>query len=215
MAYDDVLARICYHIEAHTLAVKVDAGTLANLYRSGPAFSEPTIATVRNAIKIFGGAKKYLDIPIRFNKATFSSWMLFVSKANNLAQSALSGEQLAKFMSYFETLKLAFKMTSDIGIDHDSEDSQIEFDGLEKVLNIYIDRSSFRVADISSVLLRDLAIWKAFHTFIRRSGTSFPFSESGIDNLILKAELHLGSNSRDADQTIESIVRDSKWGQLL
>ena len=85
---------------------------------------------------------------------------------------------------------------------------------LAGVLGLYNDRASSRVADVSSVLTRDAAIWIVAFSLLGAPQLS-EFSTSKLD--ILKESL--GSISEnpfilDSAKLIDALVGAPEWGRL-
>ena len=172
MAYDDVIARLCVSIENGTLREKVTAAVLANRYRSDQPFDTNAYGAAERAIAIFAGLRSYINRPIRFNKATLFSWLYFIVKAEST--DIFTMELIGNLVIYFEELR-AKDSAAFQGFGLQYSDAVMPSDMLREVVDIYNDRSTARVNDTSSVLIRDIVIWCIFLNFLHVTGVEEPF----------------------------------------
>lgn len=159
MAYDDVLCRVALTLERGTISLKVGSGDLVAMYRSEDPISGRSIDLLRNAIALIGAAGKRGEHKPRFNKATIYSWFIFVLRGlTGLRGDLMTVANLAAFMSYFEGER---NLVVSLG-------SEKLICGLHAnwLLSAYEDRATSRVADASSVMLRDIALWLSFSQFM-------------------------------------------------
>ena len=77
MAYDDVLARVCYVFEIQTLLRRITSKELSDRYRSSIPFPEDLMEQLESAIAYFGESKNYSQEKFRFNKATYLVGLCF------------------------------------------------------------------------------------------------------------------------------------------
>jgi hypothetical protein len=152
MSYDDVLARVCVTLESG-LSKKVGAGLLADRYRSGDQFDPTAVERTSTAIALLGHIRKVLHHPARLNKASLFSWLIFFSR-QNATSYAYKAEGWAHYFDYFEGLRSVY----DLGLEGASPNEVFQ----AALFAIYNDRVKSRVADPSSVLLRDLVLWGIF-----------------------------------------------------
>lgn len=148
MAYDDVFARFAYSLEVRTLHTKVTSTVVNQMYRQKGPISSNSIDRLMEAVDIsilvFEFISKYIEADsLRLNKATFYSWLLFFARLNDARKIIKS---LANFFVLFEENRVSDDYFRDVK--------------LGVLYQIYNDRASARVADVSSVLLRDFIIWK-------------------------------------------------------
>lgn len=148
MAYDDVLARACMFREACSFNARVTAGALADQYRSKVAFQDSTVHSVEDAIRFFALGLISARQPMRLNKATFLSWLLFC--CDNRALSGVS-DLLADVLDRFSEYRQG------------NQEGEVA-DGplMRALLRFYADRSSSRVNDTLSVAARDFVLWVFF-----------------------------------------------------
>jgi hypothetical protein len=122
---------------------------------------------------------------VRFNKGTLQSWLVYAAWAPQQTGPVPDG-----LLARFEKLR---------GQARQNPDSF----ALGRLVALYDDRASYRVTDVSSVLIRDLAIHlvsqKDFHTAPKRG-----------------SERLLSALSHDGSGPVQSLVSDyleqSEWG---
>jgi Protein of unknown function DUF262 len=161
MAYDDVLARSALAVQRGTLAEKITSEDLAALYRSSEPLSLETFQVLERAIEILttGFSRGQTPLP-KFNKATLFSWLLFLVRSMLAKDLRLWPSDVGEFLTFFEK-------TRNISA-HDPIMNSRRLVGsipVARLFAIYEVRSSARVADVSSVLLRDAIIWLTFENF--------------------------------------------------
>lgn len=148
MAYDDVLARACMFREAGSFHAHVTAATLNDKYRSPSGFRETVLESIQNAIRLLAIARSTFGSPVRLNKATFLSWLLFACDNDAVGRN---GDVLARYLSYFEHTRSA----SSVSASHDEIFVRLW-------IQLYEDRASSRVNDTLSVASRDFVLWLFF-----------------------------------------------------
>jgi hypothetical protein len=148
MAYDDVLARACMFSEAKTFHARVTAATLNDKYRSDAPFPQSAIGSVESALRLFALALATHGSPVRLNKATLLTWLLFT--ADNGAIGG-DGQLLASYIRHFEELKTSGKAT---------ESREVLL--VRQWIQLFEDRASSRVNDTLSVASRDFVLWLFF-----------------------------------------------------
>lgn len=161
MAYDDVLARVALTIERGSLEVKVTSSDLIELYRSESPLHSNTISLLSAAIHMLAELRLMGGCPIKFNKATLSTWLLFIVRCELRGTHWFDAVAMYDFMSFFSRKQLygALEQANFLGsID------------IYSLFSIYESRSSSRVADVSSVILRDAIIWVLFYEFLSELG---------------------------------------------
>lgn len=168
MAYDDVFARFVCTLEMNTLHSKVTAAAVDKMYRGTSELRPDVLWRLENAVQI---SLKVFDIAIaqklseypRLNKATFFSWLLFFSRLDSTGDL----ESVSSFFVHFEAVRARISGASAEGAAIGSPNIPTPLLGL---MLAYSDRASARVADVSSVLLRDFALWASWHSFYPNRG---------------------------------------------
>lgn len=206
MAYDDVLSRAALAIQRRSLAEKITATDLADLYRSDTPLSSDTVMLVRHTLSVFAEARAFLDGPPRFTKATLFTWLMFVVRAQLKLDSPLLPTELADFIVVFGDWR-----------DRATRDPQI---GRQQILNlapagflitIYENRSSSRVSDVSSVLLRDAILWLLYQDHV----DSLPSRKdlSGVE-LSRASQWIVLKNLIEGEDYVAKGLIESGWGSL-
>lgn len=155
LAYDDIVARACVALELGTLRRHINNSVVEDFYRS-QTFSGLTLAGLREAasdllmqIEAAGGR-------VKFNKGTLQTWLLYCFWAPRA-----TGDLPPYLLAHFEDDRAHVKR----GDTERYEDRDRRF---LTMVNLYDDRASYRVTDVSSVLARDLSL----HLFsVRFHGT--------------------------------------------
>lgn len=162
MAYDDVFARFVCTLQNDTLHTKITAAAVDQMYRStnqlNPKLLSRLETSVAFALRVFSMAveRNLPDYP-KLNKATFFSWLLFFARMTATGDVS----SVCDFFLHFETVRSRLILVR-------SQDSTIGYSlpgPLVDLMAAYSDRASARVADVSSVLLRDFALWASWHSF--------------------------------------------------
>ncbi len=197
MAYDDVIAKVCYIVEIGTLRSKVTAQAITEKYRSREAFSVEAIQKTKEAIKILESVGSLYCGQIRFNKATLFSWLLFIVELGK-EKEYLDNRILTEFINLFESNRSAVKRS----VNGESGITLHE----EFLLSIFNDRASFSVADVSSVVIRDLLIWIVFGFY-----TSYNLSRINI-LLPYINRIKCANSKQEMQHLINKIVNECEWG---
>jgi hypothetical protein len=207
MAYDDVLARTALAVQRRTLAEKITSEDLDELYRQDRPLASETIQLVGGAIEaLAAGIGNEQTLLPKFNKATLFSWLIFLARGVLVGNPLRSGKTLEDFLSFFEEMR--------IGASIDPRLSKHRLGGLaptDRLFSIYENRSSARVADISSVVLRDAIIWLAFDDFAltKRSNTISPPTVSAK----LRSVFQSNKTILEADILARRLIENG-WGAL-
>jgi hypothetical protein len=208
MAYDDVIARMCIYLESKTLQKKVTAMVLANKYRLAEGFSDEIIENVSNAITIFADAVKNSG-GAKFNKATLLTWLIFIYQLSQNSVNSIDNNFIGQFIGDFEIGRSNYYYNYEVFLfPHDIQSA---------IFNVYNDRSTSRVADVSSVLLRDLITWVMFYQYSRN------FKPDLFERYInLSFRYMLNSVVHDITKSIFSVTEELhtilekyNWGQRI
>lgn len=149
LAYDDIIARACVAIQNKTLRTHINNTVVEQIYRQEGGFDESVMAAVRTAGQ---DLLQQIDLAeekghrVRFNKGTLQTWIVYCAWAKNVT-SELPTELLLSFEQ-----ERASARTGDLPATSAAQQARIQ------ILRLYDDRASYRVTDVSSVLIRDLAI---------------------------------------------------------
>lgn len=203
MAYDDVLSRTALAIQRNSLAAKITSADLADVYRSDRPLDAMTVALIDHAISFFRSYRLEPGGAPKFNKATLFSWMVFVVRADMNGYDSLSSGEFSDFLNFFETTR------TNIVRDR-AFSSRIFRTGVSaaRLFALYDNRSSARVADVSSVILRDAVLWVTFEEFAQARTNLGHLSRVRIDRL------HSAIKLIDDDDVFARQLIERGWGQL-
>jgi hypothetical protein len=156
---------------------------------------------------VLSDSKAHVERPPRFNKATLFSWLMLLVRAQVCEYRSLSPEEFAAFLDFFEEARA--------GIVREIEFSNRFVAGdipLSLLFAIYESRSSARVADVSSVILRDAILWLVLEDFARSRVALQHLGRVGVERIhaALKAENRF---VKDDDNFAKRLIA-SGWGQL-
>jgi hypothetical protein len=188
-------------ISRRTLAEKITAQDLTSLYRSNSPLPEETFARLEFAcreLEIFRDSYKTYG---KLNKASVFTWLIFIVRANWRQRGALPSSFLAQFREYFETMR--FKRREAVQENHRDE-------YFIWLAYIFEDRSSARVADTSSVVLRDAILWFFYRQFASQMNYPLPLTSSKANAL---NEIFDASGSLEEDELSHRLL-SARWGDL-
>jgi hypothetical protein len=193
LAYDDIIARTCVAFELGNLRRHINNNVVEEFYRATKPFSEATIDSVRRSgtellrqIEESGGR-------VKFNKGTLQTWLIYCHWAP-IAIGPIPSQLLGQFEIDRALVKKGEQPT-----DGDQGRAPAE------VLRLYDDRASYRVTDVSSVLIRDLAV----HLY---SETAFDSSSfRGSDELLAR----LGNDPNATQTLVTEFLEQVRWGDPL
>lgn len=203
MAYDDVLSRVALFIERGSLDAKVKSSDLIELYRSETPLAQDTTRLIYESLKLFSETRRHRKFGMRFNKATLSTWLMFTVRCLLHDYRWMTPEILSKFIDHFEEMRLLGSLQSGLVASLVSSDW---------LFNVYQSRSTARVADVSSVLLRDATLWLVFHDFVTTLDGSIARPE--INQL---RQVFVPDSSADQPLEDDAVARrliESGWGRL-
>lgn len=193
LAYDDIIARTCVAIEVGSLRQHINNNVVEDFYRAATPFSDSTIDSVRRSGGELLKQINQSDARVKFNKGTLQTWLIYCHWAP-LALGQLPPALLVQFDVDRSIVKRGAQLS-------DSVTSRV----LAEILRLYDDRASYRVTDVSSVLIRDLAV----HLYsVAQFGTQ-PYRDS--DELLVK----LGSDPGAAQALVAEYLERAQWGVLF
>jgi len=133
------------------------------------------------------------------------SWLVFIYKFSN---SFSSDEDLKRFFIRFESIKREISESSDLTLLPKGINRGV----VKKILDVYLDRVGSRVADTSSVVLRDISLWSIFAAY-------FPsvIEQNSEYSALLDSIHHLATLSPTTitEKNLEEIAGSLAWGQTL
>lgn len=187
LAYDDIVARSCVAIELGDMRKHINNNVVEDQYRSGP-FSQSTLERVRSAGVTLRDHLAVTPGRVRFNKGTLQTWLVYYVWApidTGPVPDALLGD--------FEDARLGVRLSGST-------------EAIGAILAMYDDRASYRVTDVSSVLIRDLSL----HLF---SMFHFRTPPKRASDLVLRQILGTGPSS--AQNYIADYLEASAWGSPI
>jgi hypothetical protein len=147
MAYDDLLARFLMTLESGALNEKVTAARITDRYRDPRPFSKGMLEVAHHAIDFVLRLPVLHDgaVGVKPNKATVHTWFCLAAEAATRGALDTHEAPLAEGISWIESRRFLKSPT-------DEPDVNV-------LLSVFHDRATSRVADVSSVILRDMCAW--------------------------------------------------------
>ncbi|MEU1463762.1 DUF262 domain-containing protein [Streptomyces sp. NPDC005727] len=150
LAYDDIIARLCIVLQEGSLRRQLNNSYIEEFYRGGE-FERAVIKRAYDAGAALSATLQGRRL-MRFNKATLFTWLVFSDWVLRETKSPI----YTRFVESFETLRS--KEVEETGL-LELSDYELTLDPeLEGVAKAYNDRASYRVLDVTSVLVRDFAL---------------------------------------------------------
>jgi hypothetical protein len=205
MAYDDVLARTALAVERRSISEKITSSDLTDLYRADKPLRGRTLSVIHKGIdKLAEARSTILEWP-KFNKATTFSWLIFLVRPELQDIAEPSTQSLANFLSFFEQYRK--------GPSQWAEGLPLDISGASAshLIRIYENRSSSRVADVSSVILRDAVLWRMYDEFCAQSGSLRHLQPLGLGRL--REAFGFDKDSSDDDVVARKLL-ELGWGHL-
>lgn len=206
MAYDDVLCRVALAAERQSIAEKISSGDLIELYRENQRLSDSTVQLIRHALELMALASKANTYRPKFNKATIFTWLIFLIRLIKLFGIERDGVWLSMFLHNFEETRIGAKRSQLEG----KQQKLSNIADTEFLFSMYDDRSTSRVADTSSVILRDVVVWMSFSDFAAAAGL---YRSVEIPPLQLRKAIEAGFAPTEADSLARSALAQG-WGSL-
>lgn len=192
LAYDDIVARTCVAVDLDNLRKHINNTTVEDYYRR-LAFKPDTIGRVETAAHMLQGQIDSAMTPIKFNKGSLQTWLVYLAWAST---------------QHFQTDQyLLARFESDRGMVRlgEYEPKDPVHRALQEILRLYDDRVSYRVTDVSSVLIRDLAL-----QLYSEIDSGAP-SRRGTDELIKR----IAKEPQRAQTFVNEFLERSDWGLPL
>lgn len=183
LAYDDIIARFCIVLQERTLQRQMNNAYVERFYRER-RFDDEVVTEAKRVGKLFGEALEGIG-KIRFNKATLFSWLVVVHSVQWPDAIVLQD-----FIKAFE--KFRAQQSDEVG------------GPLVPFIRAYSDRASYRVADVNSVLLRDLVLHLAHAALV----------EPGPGETDLLSLLTVRMDAEDAETVLLNFIGKSGWGAI-
>jgi hypothetical protein len=211
MAYDDIVAKLLLSLERKTIRQKITAINITERYRTPKPFSNEVLKSAESALRLLGSAKLEGTAKIKFNKATLFSWLWIAARAIHEKSESCFVKMFDEYLTYFETLREKIsERPGDSALLHSYPRVWLS------LLDIFTDRASLRVADVSSVLLRDAILAYCFIEYIvAKMGNRAEKIEN--TTLGLAHRIWAPLLSRDAELTEDhllAVIEESAWGTI-
>jgi len=209
MAYDDVIAKFLCTLELGTLSVKLGATEISSRFRSSTPFSSIDLDLAKHSIELFMDAAYKAPPRTRLNKATLFTWLMFTM---HFIRGGSSSATLAQFLTEFEQQRA--KDSQSIAEFRRSQITKFPSTTERALLRIFSDRSSSRVSDVSSVILRDLILWIVFAE-VAGGGEISNLLSSTKTTMLNAIKNELRSRTQESTQdTLEQLADISVWGSI-
>jgi hypothetical protein len=193
LAYDDIIARTCVAFEIGNLRQHINNNVVEEFYRASKPFSDKTIDSVRRSgIELLQQINES-GSRVKFNKGTLQTWLIYCHWA-----PLADGFVPAALLTQFEIDRALVKRGEQLP---DSGKGRV----LAAILRLYDDRASYRVTDVSSVLIRDLAV----HLY---SETQFGTPSHRASSGLLAA---LDAEPDSAQTLVADYLERVRWGDPL
>lgn len=192
LAYDDIVARTCVAVDLDNLRKHINNSTVENYYRH-LRFKPDTISRVEAAGTMLKAQIDSALAPIKFNKGSLQTWLVHLAWAST---QSFSHDPL--LLARFETDRGMVRVG-------EFEPADATQRALQEVLRLYDDRVSYRVTDVSSVLIRDLAL-----QLYAEIDSAAP-SRRGTDELIKR----VAREPQRAQSLVQDFIEQSNWGDPL
>lgn len=200
LAYDEIISKFCYTVEAGTLKKKITSNDISAQYRQNLPFSDECMEIVNETLaKFMECVRDWEDYKFAFNKATIFSWFIYIRR--NLC---LDISELRNVIGSFEfcrafikgKYKKAGQQYMDLFI---SLQKKVPF--FEVMLNTFNQRSSMGSTDALSIIYRDIII------------NIFKEMLIGGECQLLEYAMGIFSKAENLNYTLEKIVEKYNWGE--
>lgn len=189
LAYDDIVSRACVSLQLDTLRKHINNAVVEEIYRQHEGFSDTIIDALARGGDALLQQIRHAPDRIKFNKGTLQTWLVYSSWAPRQ-----TGPLPERLLGEFETLRLAVRRGGSEGMSLPR--------AMRSILGLYDDRASYRVTDVSSVLIRDLAI----HVF---SNLAFGTPVGPMTAELLR---DLDHDESSPQQRVAEHIEHSQWG---
>ena len=205
LAYDEVISKFAFMLEANTLKKKITAGDIAKRYQEDIVFTDDTIHNVSLTIDKFVSSMKILnknELHAKLSKATIISWWIFAYK-----NDVLPDIEIADVISGFEVAR-DFLKNKQRSIDSRIYETKIEqlqdeYPFFEAMVNIYNQRASMGSTDALSIIYRDIII----HLYAE-------MVEILNTGLLSRATMEY-SRTKNINAVLEIINDELDWGRII
>ena len=212
MALDDVVSRVCLSIESRSIAKKLTSQQLAERYRSQAAFSASTLAICKDAVRHFGDGHNLWTESVKLNKATLFSW-LWASASAGTCFTTATPPILAAAISRLERARGNNDTEANAGLSY-VDGTKIFGQRYLDLIQLFLDRSSSRVSDVSSVIARDVVIWLFIVDAAVKLDVVTAASEKFVCRLTSPLLKFMKCDDTSSTDFINELISSHAWGQL-
>lgn len=205
MAYDDVMSRVAILIERGGLDFKITSDDLSSWYSAEDSLADSTVMAMENVLLKLYEVSCVGSVP-RFNKSTLVTWLLFLARLITNGLGWVGSNVIHDFMHYFDA-----RLRDAVEPDQYSED----FQQAQVLLEMYRHRSSIKVDEVSSVILRDAAVWVLFFQYVNFVNY---YDDLNVDMPSLKALQSLVRENVSifsSEEEVSKIILTSGWGEFI
>ena len=188
LAYDDVLARLLFFLEAGNFGAKSTESRISERFRSQEPFDGLVVDRAQATVLFFTAARDVAPAS-RFNKASILSWLLFFSRFYGEVEPDFG--MLAKFIA---ATRRSFTTNY-----------------VTEAAALFTDRASLRVTDVSSVVYRDFTLCYIYYFLSDR-----PLPSTVDTTRIVEVERLLGEQmDASFEFALDEVVDVNWWSQTL
>jgi len=185
LAYDDIIARLLVFVENGNFSIKSTENFISQRFKQRDGFSDVAVDICKSCIDNFTRERNQLQT-LRLNKASTLSWLLFFSRVPD--RSFEKG-----FMGFF----------------HDQLSASRSGGIISAADSVFLDRSSLRVTDVSSVVYRDFALWFAYN--FTGNDRAPPYLLRTIERI---KELLVSDENGDLEAVLQKNLDVESWGKI-
>lgn len=159
LAHDDLFARLCLYLEKGGARSRISDIELYEKYRKDEVFQDQVYDAVSYSLKIMASIKTRLaedNFEVHITKASFFSWLLFVSELFLHLQGNVDDERVIRSFLSFETKRYEYK--NNIKSNQDWGNIGFSLKEVMPLFSLFNERASSRVMTTSSLLIRDWCI---------------------------------------------------------
>jgi hypothetical protein len=203
MAYDDVFAKLVFFLEQRSIIEKATEARISDRFKVQRPFPASVIDWSQSTILQFSEARMKSG-RVKLNKATLLSWLLFYARFGER-------EPKSDFMAFIEELKT--RQTSQPQLS--AMNPQLRLDSVPPFvagcISVFVNRSSLRVSDVSSVLYRDFALWALY----LQSGFAGQIPESvRVEDVARVSEMAAARPNQELESILDEHLNISLWSKL-
>lgn len=202
LAYDEIISKFCFAVEARTLKKKITSNDISIQYRQAMPFSDDCIEVVADTLeKFMSCVTRWNDLKYSFNKATIFSWFVYIRKNLELDISEL--QTIISYMEFCRAyIKGKYKKADNKYIMMFS-DLQKKVPFFEVMLNTFNQRTSMGSTDALSIIYRDIII-SLFRDMLRDANSE-----------LLQYTVDTFEEQENFNYTLEKIVEKYNWGEVF